>query len=240
MRMHRPLHKRGHTQRPWCRDEAGFTLIELMVAISIMAVMAVMGWRALDGMQRANTQTRSHTDAVLTLDAGLGQWAADLNALLVLPHTLALDWDGRVLRMTRRHSADAAQGVVVVAWGTGQREGTLHWLRWQSDPVRTQAQWEKAWQTAALWAQSPTDEARKREVLLTPVAQWQLFYYRGNTWSNPLSASGTNSDNSAKTNPTANVAPDGVRLVLTLPAPHPLAGTLTRDWVQPTLGSSGP
>jgi general secretion pathway protein J len=230
--------------RRTCRNTNGFTLIELMVAIGIMALIALMGWRALDGMQRANTQTQNHTDAVLALDAGLGQWGADLNALATLPNTTALDWDGRVLRMTRRHSADAAQGVTVVAWSTGQRNGALHWLRWQSDAVRTQAQWQLAWQAATLWAQSPTDDARAREVLLSPLTQWQIFYYRGNSWSNPLSASGANSDTNTTANKTTTpapptTAPDGVRLVLTLPAPHPLAGTLTRDWVQPTLGGSG-
>ena len=221
---------------------AGFTLIELMVAIGIMALIALMGWRALDGMQRANTQTQSHTDAVLALDAGLGQWGADLNALATLPNTTALDWDGRVLRITRRHSADAAQGVTVVAWSTGQRNGTLQWLRWQSDAVRTHAEWQLAWRAATLWAQSPTDEARAREVLLAPLTQWQIFYYRGNSWSNPLSASGANNNSNANTTATPTTTatvPDGVRLVLTLPAPHPLAGTLTRDWVQPTLGGRG-
>jgi general secretion pathway protein J len=132
------------------------------------------------------------------------------------------------MRITRRHSADAALGVTVVAWSTGQRKGALQWLRWQSDPVRTFAQWQVAWQAAALWAQSPSDEARAREVLLAPLLQWQLFYYRDNTWSNPLSASGT-----------MQTMPEGVRLVLTLPSPHPMAGTLTRDWVQPTLGGAG-
>jgi general secretion pathway protein J len=213
---------------PRRQDAKGFTLIELMVAISIMAMIALMGWRALDGMQRANAQTQTHTDAVLALDAGLGQWGADLTAMTTLANATPLDWDGRVLRITRRHSADAALGVTVVAWSTGQRKGALQWLRWQSDPVRTVAQWQVAWQAAALWAQSPSDEARAREVLLAPLLQWQLFYYRDNTWSNPLSASGT-----------MQTMPEGVRLVLTLPSPHPMAGTLTRDWVQPTLGGAG-
>ena len=60
--MHKPHLSPRH------QNTKGFTLIELMVAISIMALIALMGWRALDGMQRANTQTQSHTDAVLALD----------------------------------------------------------------------------------------------------------------------------------------------------------------------------
>ena len=34
----------------------GFTLIELLVAISLMALMAALSWRGLDGMTRAQTQ----------------------------------------------------------------------------------------------------------------------------------------------------------------------------------------
>jgi general secretion pathway protein J len=33
-------------------------------------------------------------------------------------------------------------------------------------------------------------------------------------------------------------APDGVRLVLTLPQGEVLAGTLTRDWVRPTVAGN--
>jgi len=32
--------------------------------------------------------------------------------------------------------------------------------------------------------------------------------------------------------------PDGVRLVITLPPGDGLSGTLTRDWVKPTVGSA--
>ena len=31
----------------------GFTLIELLVAISVLAIVAVLGWRGLDGIVRA-------------------------------------------------------------------------------------------------------------------------------------------------------------------------------------------
>ena len=41
----------------------GFTLIELLVAISIMALMAILGWRGLDGMSRAQVATPNALDA---------------------------------------------------------------------------------------------------------------------------------------------------------------------------------
>lgn len=35
------------------RITSGFTLIELLVAITVMAIVAVLGWRGLDGIVRA-------------------------------------------------------------------------------------------------------------------------------------------------------------------------------------------
>ena len=63
----------------------GFTLIELMVAISIMALLAILSWRGLDGMTRVQSQTQAKTDGVLALQAGLAQWQTDLDALTQLP-----------------------------------------------------------------------------------------------------------------------------------------------------------
>jgi len=214
----------------------GFTLIELLVAVSIMALMTVMGWRALDGMALAAGQTRTHTDAVLTLEAGLAQWVADLDALIELPHTTAVDWDGRALRVTRRHSADAGEGVLVVAWSRAEREGTAQWLRWQSAPIRSRADWKNAWEAAAQWAQNPSDVARQQEIAIAPMEQWQVYFFRGGSWSNPLSSAASTATPGAGT----TVVPDGVRLVVVTPAPHPLAGRITRDWARPTLVGSAP
>lgn len=214
--------------------QQGFTLIELLVAISLMAVMAVMGWRALAGMQQSITQSRTHTDAVLTLEAGLAQWGADLDKLSEHPRTTALDWNGQVLRITRRPGVDPSSGLLVVAWTLDRRNDTPHWLRWQSAPVRDQSAWQKAWAEAALWAQSPSTATRQQEVAITAVTEWKIYFHRGGTWSNPLSSSGA-PDASQQ-----SAVPDGVRLVLTLPNDHPLRGTLQRDWARPALGALTP
>ena len=216
---------------------AGFTLIELLVAIALMALMAAMSWRGLDGMTRAQTQMRQHADEVLTLQAGLAQWGADLDALAQQPNTPNLDWDGRALRLLRASSDSPQMGLRVVAWTRRQVSGVGQWLRWQSPPLRTRGELQQAWRQAALWAQNPSDEDRKREVSIVSVADWQIFYYRSNAWSNPLSSEGAPADDKA-TPTTAPVLPDGVRLVLTLPPGQALGGVLTRDWMSPTLGGT--
>lgn len=216
----------------------GFTLIELLVALGVMALMAVMGWRALAGMQQAMDSNREHADAVLALDAGLSQWTADLDALTELPQTRTLEWDGRALRLTRRATAGDSAGAQVVAWTRAEREGRAQWLRWQSAPVRTREEWTSAWAAADAWLQGAgADSAngvRTREVRIAALDQWQLYFYRGGAWSNPLSSAGSNA---AGAEPAGSV-PDGVRLVLTVSPPHPLAGAVVRDWARANSGGT--
>lgn len=228
----------------------GFTLVELLVALVVMAMLGVMGWRGIDGMARTQTQTQSRTDGVLALQVGLAQWGADLDAMATAqPHPL--DWNGKVLRIVRYNasalatplgsttsstsstsptpaeSATTPSGLQIVAWSQREVQGTPHWLRWQSPVVQSYAQLQTAWQQAGVWAQSPDALTRSAEVAIAPVAEWQIFYYRENAWSNPASS-----------NDAANTTPDGVRLVLTLPAGSALAGKITRDWIRPSLGGN--
>ena len=225
--------------------QRGFTLIELLVALSIMAVMAVLSWRGLDGMTRTQAQVRQHSDEVLTLQAALAQWGADLDALARQPGVATLDWDGRALRVVRRNAAQPGEGLTVVAWSRRSIAGVGQWLRWQSPPVATRGELQLAWQKAAQWAQNPSDEDRLREVQIVPLDQWQIFYYRGGAWSNPLSSEGAGNVPAAGGTPAAPptgsgalAVPDGVRLVLKLSAGQAVSGTLTRDWVTPDLGGS--
>ena len=218
------------------RGRGGFTLIELLVAISLMALMAALSWRGLDGMTRAQAQMRQHSDEVLTLQAALGQWGADLDALATQPATPNLDWDGRALRLLRRSASDPGEGLNVVAWSRRAVDGQGQWLRWQSPPLKSRGEVQAAWQKAAIWAQNPSDEDRQREVRLVPLAEWQIFYYRSDAWSNPMSSTGTTAGTGLGAAPNSPV-PDGVRLVLTLPPGQAIHGTLTRDWLR--LGVEG-
>lgn len=220
----------------------GFTLIELLVAIGIMALMAGLTWRGLDGMSRAQEQMQARADTLLTLQAGLAQWNADLDAIQQLPGFDGVNWDGRALRLTRRSSNDHGSAVTVVAWARRDIGGTGYWIRWQSPPVSTHAQLQTAWARAAQWGQNPGDAEKRIEVVLFPLQEWRVFYFRADAWTNPLS-----SDNAAQppqgllpggtvgAGPTA-AQPDGIRVVLTLPAGQPLVGTLTKDWIRPTAG----
>lgn len=227
----RPLIQSNRLAKPALR---GFTLIELLVAISVMALIAIMSWRGIDGMVRTQEATRQRADDMLVLQAALAQWGADLDALVSpLAHTTPLDWDGQVLRLTRRSTAVPDEGPVVVAWTRRETNAGAQWLRWQSPTVRTRTQWQEAWARAAQWARTPGDAERRSEVALIPIDGWQLFYYRGGAWSNALSSVGTvpGTDGSS-------TLPEGIRLQITLSPGGALSGLLVRDWINPALGGS--
>jgi general secretion pathway protein J len=118
--------------------------------------------------------------------------------------------------------------------------------------MTTRQQLELAWLKAQRWAQTPSPEDAAREVSTIALEDWQIFYFRGNAWTNPLSSAGnsqaappappaaTASDATPAPTTTAKLEPlpDGVRLVLTLPDGQALGGTLTRDWIRPVLGGA--
>ena len=173
---------------PKARRHRGFTLIELLVALVLMAVMAALSWRGFDAMQRNQTSLARHSQEVLSLQNGLAQWTADLEAIETQPGQSSMDWDGRALRLLRRGSQSAGEGLYVVAWAQGQRAQGSVWLRWSSPPLTNRAQMLAAWSQAALWAQNPGDAERLREVVIAPMTGWQIVYFRGGAWSNPLSS----------------------------------------------------
>lgn len=222
------------------RASRGFTLVELLVALFALSLLAVLSWRGLDGMTRAQALTETRADEVLTLQVGLAQWSADLDAVMQLPQFTALDWNGRVLRMTRRGTAAVTDGVVVVGWTRRTVNGVGMWLRWQSPPLTTRGQVEDAWLRADTWSQNPGDEERRREVAIAPLEEWQIFYYRGDAWTNPLSSDASTGGVPPGVVPpggrSTGAIPDGVRLVLSLPPGQAINGKLTRDWARPTLG----
>jgi general secretion pathway protein J len=84
------------------RLQRGFTLIEVMVALVIMSVLAIMSWQGVSGMASAQTITQARSDEVLQLQTALAQWQTDLDAVTDTQLVSPLDFNGVALRMTRR------------------------------------------------------------------------------------------------------------------------------------------
>ena len=228
------------------KHHRGFTLIEVLIALVVMSIMAVLTWQGIDGMARATKQHRDRADEVASIQTALAQWRTDLDHLIDASQTppaalggsqgntspaRAIEFDSRVLRITRRYAGDELR---VIAWGSRNVDTPLglqrRFMRWTSEPVRTQGQWQAAWDQAGRWGQNPGDAERALEVQVLSIDEWQIFYYRGSEWSNPLSATGAAGQ--------ITTLPEGVRLVLKLAATQSPGGTLSIDWVQPTRGKS--
>lgn len=228
---------------PRRRAWRGFTLIELLVAIVAMSMVALLSWRALDGMTRTQDATQTRADDLLRLQAALGQWVADLDAAIDTGEVDALDFNGQVLRITRRDSGETgldSRGIRVVAWA---RQGSAQggqWMRWQSGLLVRRDELARAWQRAAEWGRgsvpsqtggTSTDSA----IALVGIDQWQIFYHRGETWGNPLSSVGREEGALGGVAGTGSNLPNGVRLELVLAQRDGLNGGIVRDWVRPTL-----
>lgn len=212
----------------------GLTLIELLVALALLSVLALLSWRTLDGMTRAQAVTQEHADRWRNWQTALAQWDADLDAAIDTDRVPPLDFDGRALRLTRS-DPDQTGRLRVVGWSLqpDPASGQLRWARWTSPALLSQGELEQVWQQAAQWARNPGVQDRLQQVLLTPVADWQLFYHRGGAWTNPQSAA---DEDNEQTQTSQVTLPDGMRLLLTLPDGGSPSGQLLRDWVRPTLG----
>jgi general secretion pathway protein J len=235
------------------KNSPGFTLVELLVALVIMALMAVMSWQGLDGMVRTLQSTSQNADQVLSLNAALAQWQIDLDALIETPNTTALDWDGNTLRITRTGPSGvanpagsagssslsgASSSFLVAAWSLRHGE----WQRWQSAPLTRLADWQAAWQQASTWGQGADAKVQQQSVSMAKADAWQLFYYRGNAWTNSLSSdANANTNNAFVDTPSPQTAsnsklPLAIKMILTLSNGQTLSGAITRDWVRPVVG----
>ena len=58
--------------------QRGFTLVEVLVALSIMALMGSMSWVGMDALLKSKERTESKSIENAQLQIALGQWASDL------------------------------------------------------------------------------------------------------------------------------------------------------------------
>lgn len=182
------------------RRARGFTLIEVLIALFILALMAAMAWRGVDIVVRSRDSARQHTDAVLRVHAALGQWEADIRQAVQTQLVPAFNFDGATLRLTRSRPS----GVEVVAWTV--RNGAL--VRWASPVTHSAGDLQEAWMLSyQLQGREPGTL-----VALTGVQRQQLyaFYTASNAWSNAQSTG-----NVDESQPTVALLPDGAKLVLT-------------------------
>lgn len=196
----------------------GFTLIEVLVALTLMAVLAGMAWQGLAGIARARSISDANVEQTLRVNTVLAQWEQDLQAVRDSPAVPTLAFDGATLRLVRHQ----AGGLQVVAWSLREQR----WLRW-AGPVVTQTD---ALQQSWLNSQQLLGNEAAQLRLLSGLTRWQVYFYRGNAWSNAQSSA----EVAAAADGTPAAArvqlPTGVRIVLNFGGgANALTGQLTRD-----------
>ena len=113
----------------------------------------------------------------------------------------------------------AENGLQVVTWSLrpdADGTGVGNWMRWAGTPARTANELQETWLLTQQFQGNEPGQLRT----LGGITQWQVYCYRGNSWSNCQSTG----------NIVANkqVLPAGVRIMLEFGSAD-LNGTLTRD-----------
>lgn len=203
----------------------GFTLVEVLVALFIMAVLAGMAWQGIDGLVRTRDGAQANSEASLRLGNVLAQWEQDLAHLQPGPAAPALKFDGAALRMTRRYG----EGVQLVMWTLQDQK----LYRWTSPPSSRVGELQEWWIRSQQWTAVQKDAL----VMLPQASAWQVYFFQpgDNNWSNAQSSGNVNAPNAPQPPASGASAPNaddgddetlpiGVRLLLTVPQ-----GSLTRD-----------
>lgn len=205
------------------RASKGFTLVEVLVALAVMALMAAIAWQGVDAMVRARDASQQRVEATLRMNMVVGQWEQDLAALQETAGVPALGFDGATLRLTRR----AAGGIQLVAWALRDEVTGSVLQRWASPAVTTRAELQELWLRSQQFQGQEAGQMRT----LDGLSSWKIYYYRAtdNAWSNAQSSAGAAAPGTAASAPASNPVPAGIRLVLEFADGGANTGRLTRD-----------
>lgn len=119
------------TPIPQRSRQGGFTLLELLIAITLMAVIAVLGWRGLDSLlagrerlNEANQQLRALTTVMTQLEDDLRRaWPNRLLGLDRAPISFVLEGEQLRLEIVREAGTGALTPMQRVVWQV--RSGAL-------------------------------------------------------------------------------------------------------------------
>ena len=214
------------------RRVTGFTLVEVLVALVVMAIMSLMAWQGVDGIVRARESNQTHLERTLRLETVISQWEQDLASLQDSNVVPALTCDGQSVRLTRRTD----RGLQVVAWSLRPDTSNSTWQRWAGPAVTTTTALQESWLQTQQFQGNETGQLRA----LAGLDQWQVYFFQGNAWANcqstgnvttapPAGAGSAAAASGVAATPLRQALPSGVRLVLAFAPGSGLSGSLVRD-----------
>ncbi len=221
---------------------AGFTLIEVLVAMVVMAIMSLMAWQGVDGIVRTRELNQVRLEQTLRLETVIAQWEQDLASLQETAAVPALSCDGQSVRLTRRTD----NGMQVVVWSMWPDSHGNVWQRWAGPAVTTTSGLQQTWLRTQQFQGSETGQLRT----LVGLDSWQVYFFQG-AWANCQSSRNAASTTAAASGPiggttlappvttsttagtaglpAAQALPTGIRIVLAFAPGSGLVGNLTRD-----------
>jgi general secretion pathway protein J len=157
---------------------AGFTLIELLVAISILAIVAVLGWRGLDGIVRARLALTEQMEQTRGMQLAFAQMQSDAEHLadqekLLRGRPNLLAEDGRLTLVRTVFAENQASQIEVVAYRLV--DGRL--TRRESNATRDLIVLDALWQAAL-----NDSETNPAVLLQTGVARMVMRTWEGIEW----------------------------------------------------------
>jgi general secretion pathway protein J len=186
----------------------GFTLVEVLVALLVMAILAGLAWQGLAGILRAREGTAELLDRTLRLNTAVVQWEQDLQSLVDVAVVPPLVFNGQTLVLTRRSEG----GVGLVAWAV--RGG--RWQRWAGPAYTRGVELQEAW----LRAQGLLGNEPGQVTAAEGATEWQLYKYLGGRKTNMQSSGDVAQPPAAAASgvpvPAREVLPQAVEMVLTL------------------------
>ena len=156
----------------------GFTLIELLVAISILAIVAVLGWRGLDGIVRARVALTDQMETTRGMQLAFAQMQSDgehivASAELQQRPNLTADANGMTL-VRNWHSENAPSQLQVISYRIV--DGVL--VRRESAGTRDLVQLDVFWQSALSNADTTPPVTLQSGVLAMQVEIWENNAWR--------------------------------------------------------------
>jgi len=157
------------------KSRTGFTLIELLVAITILAIVAVLGWRGLDGIARARVALTSDLEQTRGMQLAFAQLQSDgehiANTANIAGRPVLAADDDRLTLVRTTLAENQPTRLQVVAYRI--RDGVLE--RRESIATRDLTELDTIWN--AVLGDTDTTQA---VALQTNVAAMTMRYWAGN------------------------------------------------------------